>query len=422
MVTYKPSTVDGEVEKGYAKTGYLGTTPWVPYILRLIALVGHCSAENPAADNLTSFILKFIMPTESMTKDVPELRMIPPQCFPNIRLQDVLGGMRPFSAREMLFLIRKVLVLANECFYFFLERVKATRPQHLSKKPSGLIKPVLWGHRPDGQPWGHSYEIDAGGEASWYETQRIILGFCSLQLRYELCNAVHEGRLDWSVNDVKAIRSMGTVNRCTLEPEKSNTYLAWEPMWAAAIYVASLKGLLGNGSCVGGTDVELNGSRVFFDTGFQPLEEEHLRLPQPEHEDPSLEWPDMLVRQPPAFNFGESFYLHCGIVISGSKGFRWAADILCPPHGRRMTDGLLFRPLRRLGFGIWDDERMARMEMIDDPNAKGDIPRRFRFWGEDQAFTWASLLSPEEKEELRAYQEALGSEKEETFGAFPVTE
>jgi hypothetical protein len=193
-------------------------------------------------------------------------------------------------------------------------------------------------------------------------------------------------------------------------------------MWAAAIYVASLKGLLGNGSCVGGTDVELNGSRVFFDTGFQPLEEEHLRLPQPEHEDPSLEWPDMLVRQPPAFNFGESFYLHCGIVISGSKGFRWAADILCPPHGRRMTDGLLFRPLRRLGFGIWDDERMARMEMIDDPNAKGDIPRRFRFWGEDQAFTWASLLSPEEKEELRAYQEALGSEKEETFGAFPVTE
>ncbi|RGP80023.1 hypothetical protein FLONG3_1794 [Fusarium longipes] len=412
MTTCTPMDIDGMDQKGCVKIGDIGTTPWVPYILRLVALVRCCSAENPVSHNLTSFILKF-MPTESVTKEAPELRMAPPSSVPNIRLRELLNDVRPFSACQILFLIRKVLVLTNECFYFFLGNIKAARPQHPAGKPSKLVLPTLWGHRPDGQCWGQPYEIDVGGEASWYEAQRIILGFCGLQLRYELSNAIYEGRLDWPIKDVKAVRSMGRAHQCAPEIADSNIFLAWEPMWAVAIYVASLKESIGDISCVGDTDVERNGSRVFFDTGFQSLEERHLRLPQLEHEDSCLEWPSMPIHQPSAIG---SFFSHCEIVISGSKGFRWATAILCPPHGRRMTEGLLFRPLRRLGFGIWDDERMARMEMIDDPNSEWDVERRFHLWGEDQAFTWASLLSPVEKEELQAYQEALRLNKERKIG------
>ncbi|GKU21906.1 hypothetical protein FLAG1_07746 [Fusarium langsethiae] len=373
-------TTDGDSRKRHVTTKDLGTTPWVPYILRLIALLRHCTVNDQPADDLTSFILKFIMPSKEI-EGVPQIRAIPSHHVPNIRLED-LGVKQAFLTREILFLIRKLLVLASECFDFFLERIKSTRPHHLAEKPSFLDQRPLWGHLIGSQPWGQPYEINAGDEASWYEIQRLIIGFCMLQLRYELSNAVYEGRLDWPADDVKKIRSMGTSDPCVPILENSNIQLIWEPMWAAAIYVASLKGASNDSSssCVGDTNVERNKLRVFFDTGFQPLEEEYLQLPRPKREDPSLEWPKVVVRHHEALYFGESLYLNYEIVLFGSKGSRWAADILCPPLGRRMTEGLLFRPLRRLGFGIWDDKRMVQMEMIDDPSAEPYIPRRFSLW------------------------------------------
>ncbi|KAM0370950.1 hypothetical protein ACHAPY_006495 [Fusarium culmorum] len=394
--------------------GTLGVTPWVPYILRLVALFRHCTANNQPTDDLTSFIITFVIPSKNV-EGVPELRPMPPHYVPNIRLQDVLGGTQAFSTRELLFLVRKLLVLAGECFDFFLERIKSTRPQHLAKKPSSLDQPLLWGHRLDGQPWGQPYEINAGHETSWYETQRIILGFCGLQLRYEISNAVCDGRLDWPADDIKRIRSMGQADPCVPIFAKSNIHMALEPMWAAAIYVASLKGAPIDSSCVGDTNIERNRRSVFYDTGFQPLQEGHLRLPRPKHEDPSLEWPKTAVRHPDAFYHGKSQYTDYSVVMFGSKGSHWAANILCPLRGDQMTEGLLFRPLRRLGFGIWDDERMAQMQMIDDPNAEWHIPRRFSHWGKDQSFTWASLLGDEEKQELRMFQEALRSKEEEKY-------
>ncbi|UZP39147.1 hypothetical protein NXS19_006963 [Fusarium pseudograminearum] len=392
--------------------GIIGVTPWVPYIMRLVALFRHCTTKNQPTDDLTSFLITFIMPSRNV-ESIPELKPTPPHCVPSLRLQDVLGGTPAFSAREMLFLVRKLLVLAGECFDFVLERIKSTRPQHLSKKPSSVNQPLLWGYRPDGQPWGQPYEINAGHEASWYETQRLILGFCCLQLRYEISNAVCEKRLDWPADDVKKIRSMGQADACVPIFDTSNIHMALEPMWAAAIYVASLKGAPIDSSCVGDTNIESNRRSVFYDTGFQPLQEGHLRLPRPKHEDPSLEWPKMAVRHPEAFYYGKPLYADYAVVLFGSKGSRWAADILCPLQGGQMTEGLLFRPLRRLGFGIWDDERMAQMQMIDDPSAGWHIPRRFSHWGKNQAFTWASLLSDEEKQKLRVYQEVLRSKEED---------
>ncbi|KAK2685294.1 hypothetical protein QWA68_015943 [Fusarium oxysporum] len=85
----------------------------------------------------------------------------------------------------------------------------------------------------------------------------------------------------------------------------------------------------------------------------------------------------------------------------------------------RLSEGLLFRPFRRLGFGIRDDERLITMEMLDDPQNKR--PRRFHVWCQDQVFTWTSLLSREGKEELRVYQEALQLREEHEFGELIVT-
>ncbi|KAG8672849.1 hypothetical protein FPOAC2_06260 [Fusarium poae] len=409
---YETLTNHNNSQKRHVIITDLDVTPWVPYILRLIAFVRHSSKENQPTDDLTSSILELIVPSKVLDGN-PAIRTTPPHCVPKIRLQEVLGGKRAVSAREMLFLIRKLLALSGECFEFFLERIKSTSPRHIAEKPSFLDQRPRWSHLPDVQPWGQPYEIDAGDEVSWYEIQRIMLGFCTLQLRYELSNAIYEGRLNWPTDDVKAIRYMGKAEPCFPILEKSNIHLIFEPVWAAAIYVAFLKGVPDDSSCVGDTHIEHKRLGVFFDTGFQPLKEEPLRLPRPKNDNPSLEWPETVVRQPKAFYSGKYLCLHDEIVMSGSKGCRWAADILCPPRGRRISEGLLFRPFRRLGFGIWDDERMAQIQMIDDPNAEGDIPRRFRLWGEDQAFTWVSLLSAKEKQELQSYQKALRSEKEE---------
>lgn len=413
-VSYELEAIDAEDWESYVKTRLLGTTPWVPHILRLIALVRHCSVTNQPADDLVSFVLRFIMPTESAFTGVPELLPAPPACIPIIRLQDVMCGSRAISPWEMLRFIRKTLVLTDECFHFLRERVETTKPRHLERKILCSGVPLLWGCRPDGQPCGQHYEIDAGGEASWYEYHRILLGFCCLQLRYELSNAVHEGRLRWSAQDVKAIRSMGTAEPCLPKLEKSELPLILELMWAAATYVAFLQGSPDEGFCVGNTGVEHGRRRAFFDTGFQPLKSERLQLPQPKCEDANLMWPTTVVRQPSSFGFRrDTFFSHCEVLLFMNKGVWWARGILHPQSGRSWTEGLLFRPLRRLGFGIWDDERLTQMEMIDDPEGKVDTPRRFHVQGENQAFTWASLLSPRELEELRAYQEVLRAEREQ---------
>ncbi|KAK2685298.1 hypothetical protein QWA68_015942 [Fusarium oxysporum] len=193
----------------------LTSTPWVPHILRLVALVRHCSMIHQPADDLTSLTVQFIMPTtfqNAQGERVPDLRSCPPDCIPHIRLRQVIEGPRTFTPREMLLLIRKTNLLSEECFEFFHQRIKAIEPQHLTDKCYHL-RTLPWNRRPDGQIWGQSYTIDAGGKASWYEMQRITLCFWCLQLCYELSNAASEKHLDWSASDVEAIRDMGSGER-----------------------------------------------------------------------------------------------------------------------------------------------------------------------------------------------------------------
>ncbi|KAM5529014.1 hypothetical protein FOXYSP1_16859 [Fusarium oxysporum f. sp. phaseoli] len=401
----------------------LTSTPWVPHILRLVALVRHCSMINPPADDLTSLIIQFIMPTtfqNAQGERVPDLRSCPPDCIPHIRLRHVMEGPRAFTPREMLLLIRKTNLLSEECFEFFHQRIKATEPQHLTDKCYHLGT-LPWNRRPDGQMWGQSYTIDAGGKASWYEMQRITLGFWCLQLCYELSNAASEKRLDWSASDVEAIRDMGSGETCLSGLKKSSLWIAREPLWAALLYVRHLKESSDESTCVGDTDDVNKGLSVFFNTGFKPLRGKHLQLPPPKYKDARFEWPVVVPHPPPllCIDQKDAFTYHCHKVLVGCKGLCWAGSLLCPRGTPRLSEGLLFRPFRRLGFGIWDDERLVTMEMLDDPQNKR--PRRFHVWCQDQVFTWTSLLSREEKEELRVYQEALQLREEHEFGELIVT-
>ncbi|KAF4959223.1 hypothetical protein FSARC_10814 [Fusarium sarcochroum] len=400
------------------------STPWIPYILRLVALIRQCDSIDQPTNDLTSLIIKFIMPTtfqNAQGERVPDLQSCPPDCVPEIRLRHVMKGPQAFSPREMLFLIRKINMLAGGCFDFFHERIKATEPQHLTDKCYHLGT-LPWKVRPDGKTWGQSYEINAGGEASWYETQRIVLGFWCLQLCYELSNAASEGRLDWSASDVEAVRDMGSGETCLSGLKKSSLWIAREPLWAALSYVRYLEGTPDESPCVGDTDVVNRGLSVFFNTGYKPLCSEHLKLPPPKHgTDSRLEWPVVVSRPPPfpCVEQKDAFTYHCHKVLVGCKGLRWAGPLLCPRGTPRLSEGLLFRPFRRLGFGIWDDERLVAMEMLDDPENKR--PRRFHVWCQDQVFTWTSLLSPEEKEELQVHQEAMRLREEHEFGELIVT-
>ncbi|KAM5354662.1 hypothetical protein ACJ41O_001309 [Fusarium nematophilum] len=382
---------------------------WIPYLLGLVALVRQ--SPSSLGDGVASFIATYIMPTvnqNQLGEQVPELRCCPPDSLPKIRLRDVMKGEpHAFTPREMLFLVWRIDKLAAACFNFFLHRMKDTRPQHLVDKTFSLSR-LPWDRRPDGRSWGESYAIDVGGEASWYEMQRLTLGFWTLQLCYELSNAASEGRLKWSDTDVDAVRAMGS-GMCMPGVGKSSLWIAREPLWAAFIYVQHLEGREEEMSCVGDTDVSNNGYSVFFNTGFKPLGDKYpLRLPSPRPETsaPRLDWPPAIPPPPPfsCKNEQDAFTYHCHKALLGCKGLRWAGPILCPRGLVRLTEGLLFRPFRRLGFGIWDDERLIRMEMLDDPMRRRE--GRFSVWCQDQMFTWTSLLRPEEMEELRRHQAA----------------
>lgn len=398
-------------EDGNMKRREFGTLPWVPLVLRLIALVKHSSATNQPANNLESLISKYLEP---VTTDRPDMHQhdlkFPKDTTPRIRLQDVTGGPQSYSPRKILFLTRKILVLAEECFQFFRERIRTSKPQHLTDKAFEL-KPLPWNLRPDGQPWGESYELNAGAdEPSWWEMQGLTFGFCNLQLRYELSNAIYEGRLNWPASDAKAIRDLGSAEMCLPGLGKWTILNTWESVWAAVLYVRDLEGAPDEYSCVGDTDGE-NRDKLFKDTGFKPLEGGGLRLPQPKHETSEFKWPTKISNQPPLYMWDNVFAYGCGLALA-INGSSFAESDFWSESTTELTEGLLFRPFRRLGFGIWDPTRLHKMQMIDcimrsdDPEV-GMKHNVLQDWQENLVFTWMSLLSAEEKEELQAYQEGL---------------
>jgi hypothetical protein len=397
--------------EGHMKRREFGTLPWVPLILRLIALVRHCSATNQPANSLESLISKFLEPATINRPDVHQHDLkFPSDNTPRIRLKDVTEGPQSYSPRKMLFLTRKIIVLSEECFQFFHERIRTLKPQHLTDKAFEL-KPLPWNLRPDGQPWGEPYQLSAGvDEPSWWEMQGLIFGFCNLQLRYELSNAIYEGRLDWPTSDAKAIRDLGSAEMCLPELGVWTVLNSWESVWAAVLYVRDLEGVPDECCCVGKTDGE-NKDKLFKDTGFKPLEGRHLRLPQPKHETPDFKWPTKVSRQPPLSLWDNVFAFGCGLALSINGG-SFAESEFCSESTSEITEGLLFRPFRRLGFGIWDPTRLHKMQMIDNIMRGDDTEVGLKHnvlddWQENLVFTWMSLLSPEEKEELQAYQEGL---------------
>jgi hypothetical protein len=392
----------------------LATTPWMTHVMRLVALIRHCSPTNQPANNLAAFITTFEMPTTFTIvegQSVPDSQVWPLEFASRIRLSDVMHGPPAFNPREMIFLAQKINALSIECFDYFHERITATEPQHLTDKCYHLGT-LPWNRRPDGQTWGQSYDMNAGGGPSWYEMQRISLGFWYLQLCYELSNAASEGRLQWSTSDIETIRNMGSAGKTLPGPKGSMDWIVREPLWSVLIYVRDLEGTPDGSSCVG--DVINKGLSVFFNTGFKSLQDKHHQLPSPKKRKASFEWSAIALRPPPLASVTRVFTYHLEKVLTGCKGFQWAVPLLCPGGSPRLSEGLLFRPFRRLGFCIWDDERLVEMEMLDDPENKR--PRRFHVWSQDQVFTWTSLLNLEEKEELRMYQEALLLKEEREFG------
>ncbi|KAF4995478.1 hypothetical protein FGRMN_5099 [Fusarium graminum] len=319
------------------------------------------------------------MPTTFENADsqhIPDLQSRPPDCMPHIRLGPIMQGPQSVAPREMIFLARKINSLSTECFDFFHKRIKAKNPQHLTDKCYHLGT-LPWNRRPDGQKWGQSYNINAGGEASWYEKQRVILGFWCLQLCYELSNAALEGRLKWSAVDVEAIRDIGSGETCLSGLRESSIWIARESLWSALLYVRHVEGVLDKSPSVGDTDIVNRGLSVFLSTGFEPLGNKCYKLPPPRQKNTNIGWAiDNL--QPPPFSCvdpHDAFTYHCHKALVGCRGLQWAGPLLCPRGSRRLSEDLLFRPFRRLGFGIWDDERLVQMEMLDDPENKR--PRRF---------------------------------------------
>ncbi|KAM0322627.1 hypothetical protein ACHAPQ_008974, partial [Fusarium lateritium] len=77
---------DGE---GNRRRRKFGTLPWVPLVLRLIALVRHSSATNQPADSLESLIGKYLEPGTIKRSGTHTYDLgFPSDSTPRIRLED----------------------------------------------------------------------------------------------------------------------------------------------------------------------------------------------------------------------------------------------------------------------------------------------------------------------------------------------
>ncbi|EGY21102.1 uncharacterized protein VDAG_02626 [Verticillium dahliae VdLs.17] len=290
------------------------------------------------------------------------------------------------SARQLLFLARRIASIATGGFRFFHDRCMSINAEHLADASSEYLQP------PRGFPWsqrfeGRPYRPESGGPPSWYEMQHMTRGLWNLQVIYEVRNAAKEGRLGWTAHDVEQIWAMD-VNAWFGHPTVYS-----EEVLTALYYVHHLEGKPLADSCIG---------HPFSAPSTGPLGEYPLQLPKPWASttgevnalgETTNVWPAD-VPHPPRGDFRARFGFE-------AYGYKWAQ--LLSQNVRSPIRTVSFRPFRALGFGLWDRQRLVAFGLVDAP--PGELAMMMAPKTTGDFFAWRSWLDEGAKAEIEARQE-----------------
>ncbi|CRK27222.1 hypothetical protein BN1708_014729 [Verticillium longisporum] len=362
-------------------TPELLTAPRIPHIVRLVARIRQSTPSNPPAPNFASFLDSYLRRKE---KDFGTME---PGPLTGLSLRATLRESPDgLSARQLLFLARRIASIATGGFQFFHDRCMSINAEHLADASSEYLQP------PRGFPWsqrfeGRPYRPESGGPPSWYEMQHMTRGLWNLQVIYELRNAAKEGRLGWTAHDVEQIWAMD-VNAWFGHPTVYS-----EEVLTALYYVHHLEGKPLADSCIG---------HPFSAPSTGPLGEYPLQLPKPlastTREVTALGettnvWPAD-VPHPPRGDFRARFGFE-------AYGYKWAQ--LLSQNVRSPIRTVSFRPFRALGFGLWDRQRLVAFGLVDAP--PGELAMMMAPKTTGDFFAWRSWLDEGARAEIEARQE-----------------
>ncbi|KAG4422958.1 hypothetical protein IFR04_003870 [Cadophora malorum] len=326
------------------------TTPQVRDLILLVALLR--SGEMPVW-SFDTFLERFVRPTLVLNSAPESPCSIP---TPTSCPLSVLG-----TAGRMYH-------LTHSCLEYYLERLREVQPRLQRPVDQGFDYEAPYGpHEMMVPGWlreveGIFYETPCMEPPSWIEEQVVFRAFWRLQLLYDFRQAGKQSRLDgWSESDVSRIANL----------QLDELFPCAHPHMTTYHEIVSVQEYLDESS---GGDLPPQEEASKEDVGLAEI--------------PDDAW---------------SWVLRSGTVRHlqySPNGLLNRGPVHLALHGLISRDespinGVSFSVFRRLGFALWDNQRLATLQLADEPLYVGQETtlrkRPSQFW-----FSWRSILSEEE--------------------------
>jgi len=251
------------------------------------------------------------------------------------------------NLRDNLCLALHIHNLATSCVHEMIGRCMALQPSHIADPLFRYKYAPFSQSSPQKRPKGEPYEPHDSGPPSWIELQRTSTAFWRLELFFDLQDAAMDSRLPWPKEDITRLNS--------LTAEKF-----WEPYGAFELeHVKTIVEYLQDGT---------NSSRI------PSLSKAACEIP--------ASWPLLLAPKEESLNISDCpeagfHFSRCG-----------ARSQLSSPL--KKVD---FGRYRRLGFYVWERERMVALGVLREPNDS-------TYSAHSEWFTWESILRQDERDKM----------------------
>ncbi|KAL1965173.1 hypothetical protein VTN77DRAFT_5927 [Rasamsonia byssochlamydoides] len=353
------------------------TTPipkQVQAIIRLVALLRSSACFSRAYPTLDALV------TMCTSKDFASI----PRPLGEITLS-------PRILRGILETMYQLWCLTHSCLQHYIDRCLALRPSRLLD-PKFRYKPQEHGAPWRLRPEGRRVTPKNWGPPSWAEESRVSRAFWRVQLLYDLRKAASENRLGWSDQEVERLGTMGAWEfGVSPEVEKEQVMTVTEYVEELRKERRARKDLIASATSFWELFPFPEGEQGEIDlTATAACDDDTDTICQPF----DLPWPIKKVVEP-----------------YGNRRKTWQSpnetDFL-----NRMTTGQIFHrnltclyasplryvsfdPFRRLGFAIWDRERLTKLKLLEHH----PLPISFALAQRgDIFFRWRSILREEELE------------------------
>lgn len=336
-------------------SGDLVTHEFTRALIRIVALV-RAAALPPQWYNLDKFIKLITRENTAHLYDPHSWHAIS-SCLPSDSSASMLRG--------LLATHRRMIYLTVGCLKYSLHRFKSLRPSDLVDRsfhfksercgPDNHYVPS-WQLRPAKTP----YPIQDIGPPSWVEEQRILRAFWRIELSQRLRTAARTSRISWPQKEIEWLDRISFDTYCLAELGGAWAQKEFDPSRLPGYYFSQQDNLL---------EHELMSSALNY------IEEnrETIDGSRRARRNCRLSCRPRVADLKTIIDYTSPTYklFHH---INGRNGAHKSFG-LCSP-----IQHVSFEPFRRLGFAIWDSERMCAYGLLPAPNERTRTNSCFLAW------------------------------------------